>query len=341
MTFPNVNQKRKDDVKIQYSNKLIKKRYRWLKFLEMIEEDEINIRLTDLGKEALLYCCKDSFSQLCKSKKVIKLEDIEKYNVPTSIFRKYIKNTSEFHPLKLNDGMETEVVWIKEGNSEPHEEIINDLVKKREKILEIMGSVWHPVTVEMITKKFEEEGNHLGSFIIHQLLTEIKETKVIRNDGESWEYPINSRMYDLFKKYPNDSFDVEAICEKCLIIKKEYGWKVEKHLKEFEKSGEIGKINGKWISNVNIEKNREELKKKEIKVIALSILRKANFQTPKIETVSDRYWKKPPSNDHLGNEFVSEISKIYFNKNHSNVTDEEIKHEIDLMNKDGTIITRD
>ena len=317
---------------------LIKKRYRWLKFLEMIEEDEINIRLTDLGKEALLYCCKDSFSQLCKSKKVIKLEDIEKYNVPTSIFRKYIKNTSEFHPLKLNDGMETEVVWIKEGNSEPHEEIINDLVKKREKILEIMGSVWHPVTVEMITKKFEEEGNHLGSFIIHQLLTEIKETKVIRNDGESWEYPINSRMYDLFKKYPNDSFDVTTICDKCIIVKDDYNLpKVKNYLKDFEKSGEIGKINGKWISNVNIEKNREELKKKEIRAIALSILRKANFQTPKIETVSDRYWKKPPSNDHLGNEFVSEISKIYFNKNHSNVTDKEIKHEIDLMIKDGAI----
>ncbi len=242
--------------------------------------------------------------------------------------------------MRLSDNSETEAVWIKDGNSDPHEEIIDDLLEKREKILEIMGSVRHAVTVEMIAKKIEDEGNHLGSFIISQLLTEMKEAGEIGNSGESWEYPINSRMYDLFKKYPNDSFDVEAICEKCLIIKEEYGWKVEKHLKEFEKSGEIGKINGKWISNVNIKINKEKFKKNEIRAIALSILRKAGFQTPKIETVSDRYWKKPPSNDHLGNEFVSEISKIYFNKNHSNVTDKEIKHEIDLMIKDGTITTR-
>ena len=149
-------------------------------------------------------------------------------------------------------------------------------------------------------------------------------------------------MYDLFKKYPNDSFDVKIICDKCMIVEDDYNVpRVKNYLKDFEKIGEIGKINGKWISNVNIKINREEFKKKEIRAIALSILKKADFQTPKIETVSDRYWKKPPSNDHLGNEFVSEISKIYFNKNHSNATDEEIKHEIDLMIKDGTITTRD
>ncbi len=316
---------------------LIKKFFRWLTNLKLIQENEINVQLTRLGKDLLLDCCKDNLAELCKSKKVIKLEDVEKYGVPTSIFSQYLKNTDEFQPLKLNDNVQTATVWIKKGTDCTYEEITDELVKKREKILEIMGSVRHPVTAQMISEYFEKDGNHLGSFIISELLTEIKETGEIIRIGDSWEYPIHARIYALFKKYPDEWFDVETICKKCLIVKIEYGGIVEKRLRDFEETGDIKKISGKWISSINFDKNKDELKKGEIrKTIRNNVKRSI---TPKTKTVSDSYWKKQPTNYHLGNQFISKIQLQYFNKNHESVTDEEIRHEVELMIKEGHIPT--
>ena len=316
---------------------LIKKFFRWLTYLKLIQEDEINVRLTRLGKDLLLDCCKDNLAELCKSKKVIKLEDVEKYEIPTSIFSQYLKNTDEFQPLKLNDNVQTATVWIKKGNDCTYEEIIDELVKKREKILEIMGSVRHPVTAQMISEYFEKDGNHLGSFIISELLTEIKETGKIIRIGDSWKYPIHARIYALFKKYPDEWFDVETICKKCLIVKIEYGEIVEKRLRDFEETGDIKKISGKWISSINFDKNKDELKKREIRKIVRNNVKRSI--TSKTKTVSDSYWKKQPTNYHLGNQFISKIQLQYFNKNHESVTDEEIRHEVELMIKEGHIPT--
>ncbi|MBT4326954.1 MAG: hypothetical protein HOD60_08625 [Candidatus Nitrosopelagicus sp.] len=315
---------------------LIKKRFRWLKFLKLIEEDEINVQLTKLGKDVLLECCADNFAELCKSKEVIKLEDVEKYQIPTSVFSQYLKNTDEFHPLKLNDNVQTATVWIKKGNDRGYEEVLDELVKKREKILEIMGSVRYPVTVQMLSEYFERDGNHLGSFIISELLTEIKETGEVRSSGDSWEYPVHARIHGLFKKYPDDWFDVEVICKKCL-ISKEHNWKVEKYLSDFEETGNIKKNNGKWISSLNFDKNKDELKKFTIREIVRNNVKRSI--PPKTETISDSYWKKQPTNYHLGNQFVSKIQLLYLSKNHESVTDEEIRHEIELMIKEGHVPT--
>ena len=55
--------------------------------------------------------------------------------------------------------------------------------------------------------------------------------------------------------------------------------------------------------------------------------------------MSDSYWKKQPTNYHLENQFISKIQLQYFNKNHESVTDEEIRHEVELMIKEGHIPT--
>jgi hypothetical protein len=315
---------------------LIKKRFRWLKFLKLIEENDINVQLTKLGKDLLLECCADNFAELCKTKEVIKLEDVEKYEIPASIFSQYLKSTEGFQKLQLNENVQTATVWIKKGNSQKFDEIRDELVSKREKILEIMGSVSYPVTVQMLSESFERNGNHLGSFIISELLTEIEEAGGIRRSGDSWEYPIHSRVYDIFKKYPDDWFDVETICKKC-IISKEHDWKVKKYVREFEETGGIKRKGDKWISSVDFDKKISTLKKREIREIVRNNV-KRSIQ-PKTENITDKYWKKQPTNYHLENQFVSKVRSIYFNKKHESVSDEEIRHEIELMIKEGHIPT--
>lgn len=319
-----------------WDEELIKKRYRWLKFLKLVEEDKINVQLTKLGKDLLLECCTDNFAEFCKTKDMINLEDVEKYGIPASIFSLYLKGTDGFQELQLNENVKTATVWIKKGNGQRFDEIAARLVSKREKILEIMGSVWHPVTVQMLSENFEKDGNHLGSFIISELMAEIEETGQIRKDGDSWEYPIHSRVHDLFKKYPDDWFDVVTICKKCL-ISKEHDWKVEKYLRDYEETGLIKRKDNEWISSVDFDKKISMLKKREIREIVGNNVKRSI--PPKTETTSDRYWKKQPTNYHLEDQFVSKIRSIYFHKKHENITDEEIREEIELMINEGHIPT--
>ena len=97
-----------------FSEGMIHRKLGFLKYLELIEKINDGIKITDLGKKILYGSCKDELKQInFTSQKIIKLEDIEKYNIPTSIFLKYLENTKGFNPLKLDDHKDTKIFWKK------------------------------------------------------------------------------------------------------------------------------------------------------------------------------------------------------------------------------------
>ena len=322
-----------------FTEEMVKRKFRWLKKLGFVEDDP-TIKITNAGTHILALACKEELDNMTfKSQEIVKIENIEKYGIPTSIFQKYMKNMTEFHPLRLDEKMETRLIWTKKDNSETNEEIKIDYLNKRNKILDIMRSVRHPLTTEQISLECEKSNEHLGNFVVGQYLLEIREAGIVREDAGSWEYPIHSRMFDLFKVFPNEFFDVETICEKCTISFLENKEKVKDYLLQFKQKEIVVIINGKWTSSEEEARKKQESKKNQIREMALSVLRNV-IQIPKTDTVSDKYWQKPPPENDLGDEFVSKISKKYYQQNQELVSDEIIKDEIDLMIQEGIIKQR-
>ena len=115
--------------------------------------------------------------------------------------------------------------------------------------------------------------------------------------------------------------------------------KVKDYLLQFKQKEIVVIINGKWTSSEEEARKKQESKKNQIREMALSVLRNV-IQIPKTDTVSDKYWQKPPPENDLGDEFVSKISKKYYQQNQELVSDEIIKDEIDLMIQEGIIKQR-
>ena len=322
------------------SEEMIKRSYSWLKKEEFVEDDP-KIKLTNTGEKILASACKEDLDKMTfKSQNIVKLENIEKHGIPTSVFKKYLEGTEEFQPFRFNDRMETKLIWIKKGSAETDEGIRIDYLNKRNKILDIMRDVWYPLTVEKISIEGRKSEEHLTSFIAYQCLLEMSQEGLVIEEGGSWTYPIHARAYHLFKEFPDELFDIDTICRKCGLKTDDDSKKeIEVKLDDFVQEGLIGKIASKWSLSENMHGKIAENVRYEIRKTVLNVLERASMKTPKINTVSDNYWKKPTT-DYLGNEFVSEISKEYFDKNHEKIPDQTIKEEIEGMVENKTIPVR-
>ena len=314
---------------------------RFLKYLELIEKINDGIKITDLGKKILYGSCKDELKQInFTSQKIIKLEDIEKYNIPTSIFLKYLENTKGFHPLKLDDHKETKIFWKKNAQvNNTNEEIKVEYLNKRNKILDIMRAVSHPITTQSVSEELEKRNEHLGNHIVYCLLLEIKKEGIVIEDGESWKYPIHSRIFDLFQEFSDNSFDIDSVLKKCVIPKSEVEF-VEQKLREYEKLMYVTEINGEWISSKGADKKINQIRKQEVREAVLTILNEVH-NISKNDIVKDRYTMNTSGN-YLGSKLISQVSKIFQNREIRIVcSDQMIKDEIDSMVVDGIITKTD
>jgi len=329
-----------------YPEEVVKKKIWHLKFLGIFEFNKNYEKITSNGKDILQLCMKD---ELDKSQSelgnMIKLEDSK---IPPSILLKYLQNenSSRFSPLILNVDKKTstEIYWSKENQDDKIAK--NEYVNKRNDILDAMRSVTNSVPSQWISEELERKNKKIGAFVVNLFLSEIAKTGRIKQDGESWEYPIHARIYDLFQAFPDKRFNSDSIYKE-LVIPKLKNKEIEKYLKDFETTNTIFSINDEWTSTKDAYKKIIIIANEKTKECVLRILDEIQ-NVSKNDTVKDRYMTDT-SAQHLDfDSVVDQVIEIFSDTGFLNLIEKYqlkieqiIKEEINLMITNNVLVKLD
>jgi len=239
------------------------------------------------------------------------------------------------------------ILWTTGGkiNVDSETKII-EYQNKRNIILELMRSVRHSVTPQWVSEELADRGIRMGAFIVNLLFTETEETGRIKQDGDSWKYPVHARIYDLFQAYPDKRFSLDSICRELVIPKLETE-KIEKYLKDFETKNIIFLINGEWISTKDIDKKITILANEKIRESVLRTLDETH-NISKNDTVKDRYMTSTSARQIDLDRIVVQVKEEFFKtgfleliEKHGIEPRQAIENEISVMIAEGSIIKSD
>ena len=226
-----------------YSEKMINKKIWHLKFLGIFEFDKKLEKITANGKASLEKILHETLSEnLTMMKDIIRLDNGV---MPPSILLKYLRNSEQFLPLVLNKNCSTETIWVKKNTKLVHSELQNEYNSNINSILEVMGSVSYSVTPQLISEEIlQKENKKMSVFVIETTLKEREtQTGSVSRDGDSWRYPIFSRLLDLFSMFPDKQFNLFEILNQLNIAKSDRD-KTIRYLKEFEECNIIAQLKG-------------------------------------------------------------------------------------------------
>ena len=227
---------------------------------------------------------------------------------------------------------------------ESNKKIISKYEGMRNRVLEIMRSVSHPVTTQWISEMTKNDDEMIGNFVVSMLLEETEITKRIKRSGDSWEYTIRGRLYDLFQTHPEDMFDMDLIF-KMIKIGTMHKDKVTNILHDFENTKTILATYDGWTFNTNMDKKIRSIANQKIEKSILMILEE---KTVTQNRVKDRYLAAS-SQQSVGIDIVVDrIKEIFSNSVLLELIDKNglevkqvIKDVITMMIDNGTIIQSD
>ena len=241
-----------------YSEKMINKKIWHLKFLRIFDPNNKKYeKITANGKASLEKILHEKLS-----KNLTLMQDIVRLDngvIPPSILLEYLRNSELFLPLVLNEGRSTETIWVKKNTKPVSAELQNEYNGNINSILEVMSNVSYSVTSQLISEEIlQKENKKMSVFVIETTLKEREEqTSSVLQDGDSWKYPIHSRLMDLFFAFPEKKFNLLDILSE-LHIPKSYRDKTIGYLSEFEESNMITQLKG----NLELEEKIEHASKK-------------------------------------------------------------------------------
>ena len=234
-----------------YSETFVKKKIWRLKFEGVFEFDRNSEKITKDGKQVLQKIMDEEINNdHFQLSEIIRLEN--KF-IPPSVFLEYLRNSHQYIPLALdtNKKNNTEIFWIKKGTNLEQESLKIEYNTSINSILQVMRSVSHPVTPQWISEELNRNGEKMSVFVIDKILHEREEhTSSVFSDGDSWKYPIHSRLIDYFSAFPEKKFNLVEICNE-LVISKSDREKTIGYLKDFEELNQITQI----TSNEQLQKN--------------------------------------------------------------------------------------
>jgi len=260
----------------QYPADLIKRKISFLGNLGILEKTDSGYVMTKIGFRVVSACMsrdlKSSFSPT--NRPVISIIDAEKEDIPPSILLDFLRNGGivGYAPMKL-DGLETEVFWSMGGAAIDHDLAVAEYSKFRNAILGIMRSVSHPLTARGIIERIASGGHLHGKFVTELFLEESGRSGRIRRSGDSWEYTLVARIYDLFLTRPDDTFAVEDILSSIgtgTVLRGD----AERILADLEKEKLITRIGGKWTKNVNVGMKTAQIHEGYLRELITDMLKK-------------------------------------------------------------------
>lgn len=326
---------------------IITKKINLLKYLEVFEQEK-EVRLTEKGFNILTRCAEDELNAKFSSvsRGIIEIDKIQNEGIPPSVLLGHLRkgNVKGYSPTTLGN-QKTEMYWTYGGKiGESIEKIISKYEGMRNRVLEIMRSVSHPVTTQWISEMTKNDDEMIGNFVVSMLLEETEITKRIKRSGDSWEYTIRGRLYDLFQTHPEDMFDMDLIF-KMIKIGTMHKDKVTNILHDFENTKTIFATYDGWTFNTNMDKKIRSIINPKIEKSILLILEE---KTVTQNRVKDRYLAASSQQSVDVDIVVDRIKEIFSNSVLLELIDKnelEVKQVIEdvitMMIDNGTIIQSD
>lgn len=227
-----------------YSEKMINKKIWHLKFLGIFDHN--NKKYETITANGMASVEKILHEKL--SKNLTLMQDIIRLDngvVPPSILLEYLRNSERFLPLVLNEDSSTETIWVKKNTKPVFAELQNEYNGNINSILEVMSNVSYSVTSQYISEEIlQKEHKKMSVFAIETTLKErAEQTGSVSRDGDSWKYPVFSRLLDLFSIFPEKKFNLIEILNELNIPKSDRD-KTIGYLREFEECNIITQLEG-------------------------------------------------------------------------------------------------
>lgn len=270
----------------QYAEGVITRKISFMEHLGVFKKTDSGYDITRTGFKIVSRCIAEDLD--LPEGRIMSLMDAGGYGIPPSVMLDCLRNGTPpgFFPVVMN-GRKTEVFWSRtELDAAEKENLMAAYAGLRDRIMGSLLAVSHPMTDRGIYAKISGESEGAGRFVIQLVLSEESGTGKVRRDGDSWEYPLDERVRDLFEANASDSFAVDDVVKKTSMgtIRRT---EIMKILSDLEKSGFIAGLGKKWTRNVSMGEKRARKREEFVRHTVLGMIKKGPVSLEKVSRYSD------------------------------------------------------
>lgn len=273
---------------LPYPGDLIKRKISFMRHLEIFEKTGSGYGLTGRGFKIASKCISADLEKSLSPERIISIMDIDGEGIPPSVMLDCLRNGvfEGFSPVTIG-GDRTEVFWSKSKPSPQEEEkLLSKYAGLRSRILDALRAESYPITDVGISERISTESERVSRFAAQIMLEEEERTGRVKLDGESWEYTLVGRIYDLFESSPQESFTLDEVIENIGVgtIMSEDAVRI---LTDFEKEKVIAKIGDGWTSNVSVDEKRRKRRNAIVRRTVLGLIRDRPVSVERVSSYSD------------------------------------------------------
>ena len=248
----------------------------WLKRTGMFIQKDDSVVITPLGLdaafEAIGHELQDEVNRYTSQghRGINLIEMAKESGEPISLLFRVLGEMERFGQVqRLRVGQaRSKLFWILadgQGNAQmENQKLVEDYDRLMALLLSILGSVPFSLATLAIVERLDARGSPLPEFAVTIALRELLSTQRISQDGLSWSYDRTSRISDLLRTNPYESFSVAEIAFRCRISPADRD-EVQNNPKQDERLGQdlrniSRKIHcaGLWAGRARRKNNRDE-----------------------------------------------------------------------------------
>lgn len=140
-------------------------------------------------------------------------------------------------------------------------------------ILSVLNKLPHGLALKKIKEELEINGTSLDEYVLNTLLSELHQSGVIEQQGDTWFFPWDKRVENLLNQNSGDVFTTEEIIEKIHVPPIERS-KVMGVLEELLKQKKIARISpDRWTHPSDLDVKNKKLLKSQVHEYAIQLLK--------------------------------------------------------------------
>lgn len=199
--------------------------YFWLKYLDLIKTRKGKaIQVTPKGEDVAYLAIEElivnPLKKILLEKGVIDFVGLEtKVPAPPSILLKSLQRLKERGAItsSIADGVKCELFWLhygKEGGNQVVDDLSHRLELLQTQVIAILNSVHCPLHTLAVLERIREKGQNMNYPALVMILSRLANQKrIVEKEPNFWFYPLKTRVADLLKANPMESFTVEEIAQ--------------------------------------------------------------------------------------------------------------------------------
>jgi hypothetical protein len=229
----------------------IARKVSWLSHLELIEQMNKKFKVTAKGKKVASVSLKNDIREKIQSENnIISIPEF-KTDIPSSLLCEYLdRPESGFIPVVIN-GQKNKLFWAKTDSGEVNKIFQDKFDFMMSELLMVMRTTNHPFTTMKAVEELSKIKSQTDFFCSEIIVRELARKGILIPSGESWEYPLEKRIFYFLKDNPDGVYSVSHIISSLSVALMDKD-NVMTILKDLESQGEVSKIlSDEWSLKVN------------------------------------------------------------------------------------------